>query len=583
MLAIIFGPGVAVWQAQVALQEKQRAEEVKRFIAGVFRESDPYQRTGAKLSVEELLRDAHRRINHDLSARPEMQVELLEMVGASLANIQATEPAEAALNEAAVIGTRELGPNHSLTMRARVTRLEVLRFLGRGKELRRELDDLMPRLRTAGADPADLVVALQMQAHDAIDEARYEAAIVAAKESLDIGRRVLDAKDPQSAKAAIVLALAYEYLKQPELAQAAAEQALRLAQRAQDAGGSVTSTLIEARQVLGRALSALGEFGPGIEHLKRVVGDSIAHFGPDAIEVGFNLHNLGRSMAEAGDVKNVLESATAAEKIFARHARQGTYFYPYARASLAIASTEARRSEDVVPTLRAALHELESIVGSTHPIVRNVREGLALTLGYRGETEAARAAIADIRTDDRNKSTSWRTLRVRSIVERLDGNHALAAKLAREGLASHSGPRVELQRMQLLPVLGLALVELNESAEAIAVLAEAVGLLERFETTPSPTRAEVNVGLGRALLRNGAADKALVHLQHADAFWRDFDSQNRGAGEAAFWLSAALGETGSRSEAEAALARALPLLTRSPLERDRQLVRAAQRRAEQRR
>lgn len=576
--AVLGGAGVAVWQARIAIQEKQRAEEVKRFIAGVFRNADPYQRTGAKLSVEDLLRDALRRINRDLSGRPAMQVELLELVGASLGNMQATELAESALNEAAIIGAGELGSDHPLTLRARVTRLEVLRFLGRGKELRRELVDLLPRLRTAGADPADLVAALQMQAHNAIDEARFDAAIVAARESLDIGTRVLDDRNPQRAKAAITLALAYEYSQQPEQAKAAAEQALRLAQLAQKEGGSVTSTLIEAHHVLGRALSALGEFGPGIEHLRRATSESITHFGPEAIEVGFNLHNTAKFMAEAGDVKGVVESATAAEKIFAKHARQGTYFHPYARASLAMAYTEARRREDVVPTLRAALSELESVLGPAHPIIRNVREGLALALSFRGDAELARATLAEIKSDATSGSV-WRTLRVRSIVERLDGKHEAAAKLAREGLARLSGPRVELHRMQLLPVLGLALLELSEGDEVMTVLTEALGLLERFETTPSPTRADVNVGLGRALLRSGATDKALVHFQQADAFWRGFDPDNRWAGEAAYWLARCYEALDRDEEAKRAYARAATILSRSPLPGDVRLAQLARARA----
>ena len=62
LTAIVVGATVVAWQARVALAEKARAEEVKEFIASVFREADPTQGEGKVLTAAELLRQAERRL-----------------------------------------------------------------------------------------------------------------------------------------------------------------------------------------------------------------------------------------------------------------------------------------------------------------------------------------------------------------------------------------------------------------------------------------------------------------------------------------------------------------------------------------
>ncbi len=66
---LVVGAVAAVWQARVALAEKTRAEEVKDFIASVFREADPMmQREGKALSAVDLLLQAERRMKERTDA-----------------------------------------------------------------------------------------------------------------------------------------------------------------------------------------------------------------------------------------------------------------------------------------------------------------------------------------------------------------------------------------------------------------------------------------------------------------------------------------------------------------------------------
>ena len=56
---------------------------------------------------------------------------------------------------------------------------------------------------------------------------------------------------------------------------------------------------------------------------------------------------------------------------------------------------------------------------------------------------------------------------------------------------------------------------------------------------------------------------ALRSAERADRFWRDFDPDNRSAGDAAFWLGRCYRALGRNADAGVALGRAQRLLARS--------------------
>ena len=100
LLAILLGAGVAVWQARVALAEKARAEEVKEFIASIFRDANPYEGQG-NLSAADLLKQAKGRIDRLSDRRPGLRGELLTLVGDRLLGIGDSGAAEGIARQAA--------------------------------------------------------------------------------------------------------------------------------------------------------------------------------------------------------------------------------------------------------------------------------------------------------------------------------------------------------------------------------------------------------------------------------------------------------------------------------------------------
>ena len=111
--ALVIGASVAAWQAQVARAEQARAQEVKEFIAAVFREADPTQGKGSVLSAAELLRQAERRLQDRGAADPSMRLELLAILGESLFGLQ--ENADAARVTRTGVAAAGVGGNQKTT------------------------------------------------------------------------------------------------------------------------------------------------------------------------------------------------------------------------------------------------------------------------------------------------------------------------------------------------------------------------------------------------------------------------------------------------------------------------------------
>jgi serine/threonine-protein kinase len=226
--AILVGSGAALWQAQVARAEQRRAEEVKAFITSIFNDADPYQGSGTVPSVVDLLTQATTRIERDFAGRPELRVELQNVVAKSLLNLQQNDAAEPVVREAARLARETLGDDHTHTLRARIHLAQLLRFRGQTSPMRVELDETLPRLRLRrGEAPEDFVVALKLLAHLEIDAGRYDEAERTAREAFDAAVRLLGDGHRETAATAIVLALSYVFGHKPDQALEAAQDAYR--------------------------------------------------------------------------------------------------------------------------------------------------------------------------------------------------------------------------------------------------------------------------------------------------------------------------------------------------------------------
>jgi tetratricopeptide (TPR) repeat protein len=449
------------------------------------------------VSVTDLLRRALVRVQEPSIWRDDTRVELLGVLGVSLKNLQDTASAEKAFDQAVELAQRSLGGEHRQALHARVERLGVYRFQGRSQELRSEVQALLPLLRRHDADPADLVMTLQMKAHDAIDASRPDDAVQAATESLELAQRYLGPTHVDTANAATLVALGHEYAGRSAQAVQAAEfaLALQLAAHAKEPGHG---DVISARVGLARALGEAGDLKRCIAEFDALMPDAIERFGAGSVEVAFHRQNVVKYLLEAGEIERAEQAAADAERTFAAHPDLSPHFHPVARMTLAATWLAARRADAALPVFQAVSPRLLELLGPLHPQSVRAEENRALAEAALGRTDAASARLERLVEGLPAEKITSRLRRAQAVVQLRGGHAAEAVRLAQLAMKSIDGPRAELERMRVLPVLGMALLASGEARSADAALQEAIDSMDRHQTRASPERGDAVRALAQA-------------------------------------------------------------------------------------
>ena len=80
-LAVVAGLGATLWQARAAAREATRAGAIKDFLIDLFQVSDPAESRGREITARELLARGVARTDSALGRQPDLQEELLGVLG----------------------------------------------------------------------------------------------------------------------------------------------------------------------------------------------------------------------------------------------------------------------------------------------------------------------------------------------------------------------------------------------------------------------------------------------------------------------------------------------------------------------
>jgi serine/threonine-protein kinase len=579
LFAILLGSGAALWQARLARAEKATANEVKDFIASVFRDADPYAASGKVLSAAELLTQAKSKIDRIHPRRAELRVELLNLVGTSLVGLDNLDSAETVARQAVTEADQGLPHDHPQDLRAHLLMAHVHQMRGRSAEMKQELDRVLPALhRNANANPDNIILALQSKAHWAIDAGEYKDAKAAAQEGLDLALAHLGPNDPTTADVIMVLAESYEYNDDPpEAGLAVAERAFQLVSNAyQDRPKH--PRMIDVRQIYGRSLARAGQLPAGIKQIQQATEDAAEVFGPNSEMVGFFLGNLSRFQRVVGDLRVALANNTRSLDILARNAQRDSYTYAGGLTARGITLLAARRGAEALQDLSQSANTLRKLFGPNHEETLIAECHRALALAYLGRMTEADHALSPVLAQYASTYKDpvykpQRPLFVLGVMKRLAGDSQAAFQDQQQALALiPDGPNAEWERMPILAEIGLTELEIGRYDEALGSLEQTRSMFRRLQTQMTPHHAEVLVGLGRLKLHRGSPQEARPLFEEAVRFWDNFDANNRWAGEALFWSARCQKLLGHEHDANQQLARSLKILSRSRIHTDARLV-----------
>jgi serine/threonine-protein kinase len=574
-LAILGGSGVAVWQARVALAEKQRAEEVKGFVTSIFKDANLDTGEGKPVSAVDLLSQARQRLDPSLQ-RPDTRVELLQIIGESLVSLQDTELSVEVLTQAVREATDLRGSQHVVTLRARLSRAWALMIRGDKEELEKELAALGPLLELSPDTlSADRVQLWRLTTHAAFQRGAFSEAVAAAERALALTGG-LGPNDPERLQVLIQLAEALSFDGKHERARASAARAHQLATTLFAANPRHPHVMF-LRQTHAVILGRAGDPEAGLEQLDRLLEDIVAVRGSDSLSAGNALNNKVQLQLQAGRIADAIADSERALAIYSKLAAPDSYAVTAATNSIGKSLLRARRGPEALPALARSRDFAVRTFGAGNRLALGSRAAHALGLGYAGRMrEAMRESAAVVQQVRASGAALPVPLLVHAELRRLSGDPD-TLPLLDEALAQTSDqPPGWLERAWVSVELGSVRLDHGDVVGALAALEPALVSFERKRRRIAPDHADALIAVGRARLAQGRAGDALALLERADAFWREFDAGNRWAGEAALWLGTAYAELGKGVEAGAALSRARKLLAGSPIPIDARLLAASE-------
>jgi eukaryotic-like serine/threonine-protein kinase len=480
-MALMAGFAVAMArQAERTAQERNRAEQVTEFLAGLFRSSDPGVSLGDTLTVRHVLDRGAVRIRAELADQPEVRARLLEVMGDVYSSLGLYGEARPILEEALTIQRARLGP-----------------------------DD--PRLASS----------LSALGHLLLGQRDMTGAEALFREQLRIARAQWGNGHMETAGSMNDLALVLQGQGRVEEAEPLYRSAISIYR---GTPGPLPPNLPVTLTNLGWILMGRGEYA-GADSLFREALDIRRHLHPEGHP------RIANSLSALASVLSLQErhadaEPLAREALVIRQALFGDAHPSIADALLALAGSLAGqgRLAEAEPVYRASLDMFAGILGKDVPDVARVlseMSGVLSGLGRNDEGEqAARKALAiyEGRYGKENVSSANARANLASVLQ-AKGDHAAAICLYREALELLRGvwPQGHPRLARIMAEMGRTEMQRGNPAGAEAYLREALDLRQRLLPEAGRHTARLRLLLGECLLVVEREEEAEALLLEAHA------------------------------------------------------------------
>jgi serine/threonine-protein kinase len=573
--ALAVGLVAATWQAERALAQAERADQVKRFVLSLFSDADTGASGGHRSTTAlDLLKRARERVHKMKDSDPGVASELLRTLGDSLIGLGELAEAQVVLEDALVLARNQYGEGHLLTAEARLALGELLVERGAYKEADSHLEAAAKDLRALGRQ-RQLMNALrylanlrsyQGRAADGVPLAEEAASLADALPATDLRSRMLA---QQTLSGALMAA------NRPGRV-APARRAYDLARQIH--GDRVTVDVLSARSNHALALTRDGQMVPAIAELKAILPQQIELLGPRHAEVMRTHARIGAAALELGEPQAAAEQFAQAIDILragdlggASNSQTGTLMLLRGTALLS-----ARRWREADEQLGQSIDILEKHSNAAADLFRahGAQVHAKVGLGDLGVVEALVARIVPRIEHASARNAALVRLQV-SLLRTAQGRHAEALQFlqaAQPYFAEQARP-AELPRF--LAALGGAQLAAGRTADALVSLQSASREFQRVQPQLSPEHADVLVSTAAALLALSRPVEAVDVAARAAQRWDALDATNRSAGLAWLWLARAQRAAGQ--ENRVALSRAATILMGEGLANDRMLLQQTQR------
>ncbi len=284
--------------------QAEKAARISELLTSVLTSVDPYRTPGAtEPTVRNLLDSAAARVATELADQPELQAEMLTVIGRTYESLGIYDKALPTLEQALAISRRAFGNAHVRVAQS-LNDLGVLyRSTGDWKAAEQVLaESLAMRRRLLGSQHPDLAITLVEWARLMRDRGRAGDAETAAREALVIRTAVYGDEHRQTATSKRELGLLLWDKSDLEGAELLLRQNVETSARQL---GADHPNVASAKASLGALLIARGDYAAGeallrgtVETRRKIFGDTHEEYGGALIGLAYALEAQGR-LAEA--------------------------------------------------------------------------------------------------------------------------------------------------------------------------------------------------------------------------------------------------------------------------------------------
>ena len=470
LASLVAGLIGTTWQAGVASTQAAKATEVSRFLGSLFEVADPGRTNASEITARELLDRGADRIETELADQPEVQTEMMLLLGRIYRQLGVLDRADSLLGRSLSLRRSRSGRDDEQVANTMAELARVWQDAGRPKDAERLQRETLALRRT-----------------------------LLGREHPDVGRTLRDL--------ALVVSSQGEYRE----AEALQREALTLHERQFGAENADVADDLEGLQSI---LRASGQLEPATAAARRVLEIRLKVLGSDHLDTATAMNNLALILYDKWDL---VEAERLYREVLAFDLRRVGQVHPYTATvtnNLAFVLRDRGQYDEAERLYRSALDLDRRLFGPEHPYTAAVLGNLAVVLMAKGSYDEAerlfRESLAMIR-----KVYGDNHWRIGSVNAGLAG--ALSAKengqaeqLYREAVAQLDRllPRGHPQQEPALIGLGRLLVSRGAAAEAEPLLQRAFDARSKRLGEGHPRTAEAQVRLGASLAALGRNDQA---------------------------------------------------------------------------
>jgi eukaryotic-like serine/threonine-protein kinase len=368
-------------------RERDRADRITEFMSGMFKVSDPSEARGNTITAREILDKASKDIDTGLAKDPELQAQMMDVMGRVYGNLGLVSRSQTLLTRAVEIRRSVLGPKDLQTLSSIDSLGRTLTRAGHyadAEKLHREA--LEGRRPILGLQHRDTLKSLSNLAWSIDRQGRYVEAEKLEREALGAQRRALGSEDTDTLETMNMLSWSLMEQGKNAEAESLSREALTIQRRI--VGPEHPDTL-RSMHNLSWILFQQSRFAEAEALLRETIELRRRVLGPDHPDTLRSMSNLGLTLEQEGH--DAEEEQVTREILAIRRRVLGPEHPDTLRSmnNLAVDMIKKGQFADGEKLLHEVLDIRRRVLGPEHPDTAGAVYNLALSAAHAGKPDEA--------------------------------------------------------------------------------------------------------------------------------------------------------------------------------------------------